>query len=110
MISPVDSTIVAMTIQATLTGVYLVTFLLCLRWLVFSDDGLTMRKDIKWPMFIVTIVIFAFSVIDFVFSLKYVLLDLDSCKKRMLYAGIITNIVESLTAIIIDSVLIFRFG
>lgn len=64
MLSPLEGYIIAMTTQAFLLGVYLASFLLCLRWLTFSDDGGNLRKGINWPFLIIAIVIFAFSVTD----------------------------------------------
>ncbi|SRR6266550_2666965 len=61
--------IVGITIQAFVTGAYFASFLLCLRWLVFSDNGENLRKRISWPFLIITIIIFAFSLTGFVISL-----------------------------------------
>lgn len=41
--------IVAVTVQAFVTGAYLASFLLCLRWHIFSDDGQSLRKGINRP-------------------------------------------------------------
>jgi hypothetical protein len=51
--------LIALTTQALVTGVYLASFLLSLRWFVFSDDGGKIRKGIKWYLLIITIILFA---------------------------------------------------
>ncbi|KAF8341141.1 hypothetical protein F5887DRAFT_976910 [Amanita rubescens] len=57
--------LIALTTQALVTGVYLASFLLCLRWFVFSDDGEKIRKGITWHLLIITIVLFALSLGEF---------------------------------------------
>jgi hypothetical protein len=63
MLSIIEAFIIAMTMGATLSGVYFASFLLCLRWLIFSDDGGTLRKPIHRPFLIITLILFAFTVI-----------------------------------------------
>jgi hypothetical protein len=74
MLSPVEVYLVATTTQALVTGAYLASFLVCLRWLVFSDDGETTRKRIHWPLLIIAIILFAFSVTDLGITLQTSLL------------------------------------
>jgi hypothetical protein len=62
MLSNLQAFIIATTLQALLTGVYFALFLLCLRWLIFSDDGGTLRKDVHRSFLIITVILFAFSV------------------------------------------------
>ncbi|KAF8325110.1 hypothetical protein F5887DRAFT_259817 [Amanita rubescens] len=113
MLSSLEATIIAITLQALLTGVYFTSFLLCLRWLIFSDDGGTLRKPIHRPFLIITVILFTFSVTDLGFSLQATLLFsqvasiLDS-RVGIAYAGVINWVIEMLTSIIIDGVLIFR--
>lgn len=66
--------IIAVMIQAILTGAYFASFLMCLRWLVFSDDGETLRKGINWPMLSIAIILFTFSVVDLDISAQTMLL------------------------------------
>ena len=77
-ISPQAASFIAITVHALLTGVYFVSFTLCLRWLIFSDDGSTLRKAIHRPFLIITVILFAFSVTDFGLSLEYNLLPVSS--------------------------------
>jgi hypothetical protein len=74
MLSPVEVYMIATTTQAFVTGAYFASFLMCLRWLIFSDDGGTLRKWIHWPPLTIAILLFAFSVTDLGVSLKTTLL------------------------------------
>src|SRR6266576_1749857 len=76
MLSSIDAWIIAITLQALLTGVYFASFLLCLRWFIFSDDGGTLRnsKTVHWPFLIITLILFAFLVTDLGLSLQITLL------------------------------------
>ena len=62
MLSDPETATIALTIQAGLTGLQFATFFLCLRWLIFSDHDCSPRKNIKWPMLIVTVLLICFSV------------------------------------------------
>jgi hypothetical protein len=67
-----EAWIIAITLQAVLTGIYFASFLLCLRWLIFSDDGGTLRnlRAVHWPFLIITLILFAFLVTDLGLSLQ----------------------------------------
>ncbi len=80
MLSEVETSTISIIVQAVLSGVYFATFFLCLRWQIYSDDGLAMRKNIKWCMVAITIVIFAFSMADLGISLRVTLLLLNGNK------------------------------
>ena len=84
MLSDIKGSTISIIVQAVLSGAYFATFLLCLRWQIYSDDGLAMRKNIKWCMVAVTIVIFAFSVADLGISLRSVLLGLNGNEDPLL--------------------------
>ncbi len=62
MLSITEAIIIAVTLQALLMGAYFASFLLCLRWLIFSDDGGALRKPIHRPFLSITLILFAFSV------------------------------------------------
>jgi hypothetical protein len=70
MLLILEVAIIETTLHALLTGVQFTSFLLCLRWLIFSDDGGTLRKPIHRPFLIITIILFAFSVTAFAFDLQ----------------------------------------
>ncbi|KIL69463.1 hypothetical protein M378DRAFT_786654 [Amanita muscaria Koide BX008] len=108
MVSYAQTTTIATAAHAILFGVYIATFFLCCRWLLFTDDGWSKRKDIKWSMLIVTFVIFALSTVDFAMSLRTTLSSLSSSAEGLHPESTISIAVESLTAVIIDGVLIFR--
>jgi len=81
MLTDVEAAIIAITVQAILTGAQFVTFLLCLRLHVCPDDDpnspLT-SKNIRWPMLIITILIMAFAIVDFSYTLQTRLLGLKN--------------------------------
>ena len=89
MLSFVEIHIIAMATQALLTGVYFASFFLCLRWLIFSDDGETLRKWIHWPFLTITIILFACSVIGFSISLQATLLVFEGRSGKFYYTTVI---------------------
>ncbi|KAF8343635.1 hypothetical protein F5887DRAFT_1075734 [Amanita rubescens] len=105
MLSPIEALIIGITLQALLTGVYFASFLLCLRWLIFSDDGGTLRKPIHRPFLTITLILFAFSVTTLGLCLRRALYVTQSATA---YIKIINMFIEMLTSIITDGVLIFR--
>ncbi|KAF8342378.1 hypothetical protein F5887DRAFT_1076177 [Amanita rubescens] len=110
MLSPVEVYLIAITTQALVTGAYFASFLVCLRWLIFSDDGRTTRKRIHWPLLIIAIILFAFSVTDLGITLQTTLLvfgDRPGSKSYTIDSDI-AYFIEMLAPIITDSVLIFR--
>ncbi|KAF8636429.1 hypothetical protein AX17_003611 [Amanita inopinata Kibby_2008] len=107
MIPFTEAAVIATFVQAILYGLYISTLLHCLRWLTFRDEGWSLRKDIKWPMLIVTIAIFALSTSDIAASLVSTLRSLRH-QGTILFTGIITFTLESLAAVITDAVLVFR--
>ena len=58
-----QSLFISVVVQAILHGIYIVTLLHCLQWLVY-DEARGLRKEIKWPILIVSMVIFLLSTID----------------------------------------------
>ncbi|KAF8347934.1 hypothetical protein F5887DRAFT_671807 [Amanita rubescens] len=106
--SVVEVSIIATTTQALVTGVFFATFLVCLRWLVFSDDGRTLRKGVHWPSLIITIIFSAFAVTDFSLVLQTTLLVSEGYSGVLHIPRVINYFIEMLTPIIIDGVLIFR--
>lgn len=67
MAVPIQTPIIAVTMEALVTGAYYTTFLLCVRWL-------TLGKNVNRPMFIITILLFALSMTDLGLSLHSTLL------------------------------------
>ncbi|KAF8716627.1 hypothetical protein AX14_012251, partial [Amanita brunnescens Koide BX004] len=110
MLSILKGYIVAITLEATLAGVYFASFLLCLRWLIFSDDGATLRKPIHRPFLIITLVLFVFTVTALGIGLQKALSSSHGASTTGIptYFIIINFFVEMLTLVITDGVLIFR--
>ncbi|KAF8330642.1 hypothetical protein F5887DRAFT_999715 [Amanita rubescens] len=106
--SPLEVCIIAMTMQALVTGAYLTSFLMCLRWLVLSDDGGSLRKRINWPIFIITVVLFSLCVTELSISLHVTLLISEGHGIGNPYATTIADFIELFSPIITDGVLIFR--
>ena len=78
----VEATTIAAVMQSLLMGVYLASFLLCLRWLLFSDGGRTLRKRIDWTLLSIAIALFALSATSFGFSLLFLLMASDKSLNR----------------------------
>ncbi len=76
MLSYAEAAIISTILQAILTGVQFTTFHLCLRWQIYSDDGWSIRKNIQWPMSIITLLIMAFSLINLGGTVQTVLIGL----------------------------------
>ena len=74
MLSTLEGYIIAITLEASLAGVYFALFLLCLRWLIFSDDGATLRKPIHRPFLIITLILFVFTMTALGVGLQMVLI------------------------------------
>ncbi|KAF8345624.1 hypothetical protein F5887DRAFT_1074347 [Amanita rubescens] len=110
MLSEIETDIIAITLEASLAGVHFVSFLLCLRWLIISDDGGTLRKPIQRPFLIVTLIHFAFTVTALCVGLQKVFSysHHDGTTPTAISFAIINSIIETLTLITTDCVLIFR--
>ena len=125
MLSILKGYIVAITLEATLAGVYFASFLLCLRWLIFSDDGATLRKPIHRPFLIITLVLFVFTVTALGIGLQkalssshgasttgiptyFIIINVCTNPWNLLlsWLGILQFFVEMLTLVITDGVLV----
>ncbi|KAF8343566.1 hypothetical protein F5887DRAFT_290170 [Amanita rubescens] len=108
MLSCAEAAIVATSLQATLTGVHFTTFLLCLRWQTYSDDGWSIRKNIQWPMLIITFLTMAFDLIDLGGTVQTVLVGLkgDNYLPTSLIA--LTYTAKVSLVIATDGVMIYR--
>ncbi|KAF5316814.1 hypothetical protein D9619_006884 [Psilocybe cf. subviscida] len=65
-IPPPDQIVAVAFLVALFYGLYLATFLHCMRWLLFTDEGweLRGRKSVQWPIFLITLAIFIMSTLD----------------------------------------------
>ena len=78
----VEAATIAAVMQSLLMGVYLASFFLCLRWLLFSDDGRTLRKRIDWALLSIAIALFALSATSFSLFLLLFSMDVDKSLNR----------------------------
>ena len=118
------SDIIGTTLRALLIGVHFASFLLCLRWLIFSDDGETLRKPIQRHFLIITTILFASSVTHFGFDLQvafifshdasipsivntfHVIYTVCNPRTEWMMGWTLQKAIDMLTPIITDSVLV----
>jgi len=89
--------------KSLLWGTYLVSFFVCLRWLIFSDDGASLRERFDRPKLVITIILFALSLTDLGLCMYSTVFQVTST-----WLSDIICILEELVCIIIDGALIFR--
>ena len=54
-----ELTFIPLFVEAILYGLYLATFIHCMRWLVFDDEGpANFREKISWQMLSITLLLF----------------------------------------------------
>ncbi|KAM6492253.1 hypothetical protein JOM56_011977 [Amanita muscaria] len=101
--------------EALLYGIYVATFIRCLRWLIFTDEGWKLREKIPGPsltMAFATIFFFLASTTNLITSLQYLLGFLGNDEKfenwYMREIGMANNISWLLSLLSIDGVLIYR--
>lgn len=75
---PIDEAqLVALFMESVAYGVYLVTLGQCLRILLWGsasrDGGLSLKRNINWPMLIVALLLATFATLDVAFGLRHVL-------------------------------------
>jgi len=111
MIPTNDAFLVTTLAQAVLYGLYLATFALCLRWLLYDDGGwkLRTRKNVNHVMLIIATLIFTFTSVDTMVALKISLTQLSGNGNGLGdELGVVNTALETFTALITDAVLIFR--
>ena len=59
-----DVAFIPLIAEAVLYGLYLPTFVHCLRWILLDDEGLDIRKEISWQMLSITIIFFILMTAD----------------------------------------------
>jgi hypothetical protein len=98
-------------VQAILSGLYTTSFFHCLRWLVFADEGWERRKKIQWPMLVIALFIYALALINFAIMVKWELSFLRGTIAEFYLSssqGLLLRINHLSTALILDSVLVYR--
>ncbi|KAF8338659.1 hypothetical protein F5887DRAFT_1077593 [Amanita rubescens] len=109
MLPSVKGFMIALTVEALIMGAYVASFLLCLRWLVFSDKGGTLRKGINWPLLTIAIVLFALTATAFIIFLSSTVSFISKGRSiNNLYTTFIGEFIALLLPIITDGVLVFR--
>ncbi|KAF9446594.1 hypothetical protein P691DRAFT_825444 [Macrolepiota fuliginosa MF-IS2] len=66
-----DQEISVVFVGALAFGLYFSTFLSCVRWLLFADEGWKVRRDIRWPTVAMTILIFGVNVVFLSWTLHW---------------------------------------
>jgi len=90
MIPDAEAAMIAATVEAILTGAQFATFLFCLRWHIYSDDGWSIRKRIRWPMLIITLLIMVFSIVGLSGSVQTILVCLKGTEHDLLSTTLIS--------------------
>jgi len=110
ILSETEAAFVSVAILAIMNGIHFVTFLLCLRWQIYSDVDWKIRKGISWSMIVITILIFALSVTNLGICLGSFLFAMHG-NSDLVLTGILAafqDAVITLGSIIADGVLTYR--
>ncbi|TFK34155.1 hypothetical protein BDQ12DRAFT_715432 [Crucibulum laeve] len=114
-----DSKFASAFVGAIFLGLYLSTFFLCLRWLLFSDNGWTFRKKISWIMLSASAVLCALDITNNSLSLYEVMSDARSVSQpiptpattsspRLTWNAILMCTNANVSALLADSLLMYR--
>ncbi|PFH46295.1 hypothetical protein AMATHDRAFT_7996 [Amanita thiersii Skay4041] len=106
MITPTEASIVALFVQALLYGLYIATFLHCLRWLIFKDEGWDLRKEVNWPKLFVTLIIFGLSTSQLALALRIMLITLMNDGTSIKNISTAKYSLETITAVIVNGLLV----
>ncbi|PFH45771.1 hypothetical protein AMATHDRAFT_8691 [Amanita thiersii Skay4041] len=91
--SVVNTQIIAIFSLCIFGGLNTTTFLRCVRWLVFKDEGYALRNHINWPLLALTIFMYLLFITDL---FLYMLLPLFYLRQNIyLYGAIATAVVCS---------------
>ncbi|KAF8630271.1 hypothetical protein AX17_005457 [Amanita inopinata Kibby_2008] len=107
-----ESEIIALFVETLFYGLYIATLLHTLRWLLFADEGWTRRRNIKWGMLGLTLLLFVSSTANLALAFSRALNALThgpaKYTKKRPAAAIVMAFIVFLQSIIADSVLIYR--
>ncbi|KIL57689.1 hypothetical protein M378DRAFT_87502 [Amanita muscaria Koide BX008] len=102
--------LIAAILQPFLYGLYLITFGHALRWLVFEEEGwsLRSREKVNWLLFTTTVIVFMFSTVDLILesSLQLTFTDYEAEITQQLIISSVA--VETSSLLITDAVMIIR--
>ncbi|KAF9443761.1 hypothetical protein P691DRAFT_763984 [Macrolepiota fuliginosa MF-IS2] len=68
---PLDKEISVVFAGALAFGLYFSTFLSCVRWFLFVDEGWKVRRNIRWPTVAMTVLIFGVNVVFLSWTLHW---------------------------------------
>jgi len=103
-----SASIVNSFVQANVYGIYVTTFVLCIRWLVYKDEGLKRREKLNIPMFMVSIAVFLLQTAGLATCFQTTLEAQAANNKGYNTLNTINSAVEYTTLQIVDAVLIYR--
>ncbi|KAM6492172.1 hypothetical protein JOM56_011896 [Amanita muscaria] len=97
-------------------GLYFASFIHCVRWLLFEDEGWRLRKKINWMLVTTTLLVFFFSIALFCAVVMQTIInvpdvaDLDSmlANLRPVLATLDSSVIQWSILMVIDSVMIHR--
>ncbi|KXN92330.1 hypothetical protein AN958_08561 [Leucoagaricus sp. SymC.cos] len=93
-------------------GIYFATLLICLRWLLFGDQGWKFKKTIRWGILVVTFLIFASNVVYLAMSLHGTMQTAahpaDPSFHTPGWIGIVACTAANCNVLLADMVLIYR--
>ncbi|PFH50978.1 hypothetical protein AMATHDRAFT_85447 [Amanita thiersii Skay4041] len=99
----------ALFVQAILYGLYLATFVHSLRWLLFKDEGWTLKGHIDWLILFTTVSLFVISTADI--AISFITTRSAQPGNIPLYdlaVNTAAEIIECLAAVLVDGILIYR--
>ncbi|KAM6499028.1 hypothetical protein JOM56_004536 [Amanita muscaria] len=103
--------LIAAMLQAFLYALYLVSLVHALRWLLYEEEGWTLksRDQVNWLLLAITILVFAFATADVVFEVLLQLTSSTSMDSQATHLFTVSSVVvESVTVLIADIVLVIR--
>ncbi|KIL61331.1 hypothetical protein M378DRAFT_166977 [Amanita muscaria Koide BX008] len=97
-------------VQALFYGLYISTFVNCLRWLLLENEGWKFRpyKQMTWPFITITVTIFAIATADIAAAVRLTCARLLGEEIIADFLSFICITIEGFTMIIIDAVLVYR--
>ncbi|KDR74688.1 hypothetical protein GALMADRAFT_1334029 [Galerina marginata CBS 339.88] len=95
-------------------GVYLSTFAICIRWLLFADEGWKFRKRIDWTMLSAMLALFVLSSTHIALAVSSTAMNIGMIEKgippgnRLPWSAVVMCVVANSAVLIADAVLIYR--
>ncbi|SRR6266550_6448598 len=103
ILSETEGAFISVVILAIMNGIHLVTFLVCLRWQIYSDEDWKIRRGTGLlPLIIATILVFAFSIINFGICLGSFLLAMRG-NNNLTLASVLTVRIRRFKSIVVHN-------